>query len=149
MCVLLQNLCCQTKKTQWLPMNLNKSLPSEQTLFSTSSNPEVSRPCRYCCHIPLHACCCQEFCPRCYRTLLSGSVIDCVSMAVTPSQLSEFRSLEQLDIKEGRMLELIYQVKHSIMEDTIQKRSSQAETLKYSPFCNLPLFLPSMFDRYF
>lgn len=41
-------------------------------------------------------------------------------MAVRPSQLGEFRSLEQLDIKEERIMELIYQAKHSIMEEEIR-----------------------------
>lgn len=68
-------------------------------------------------------------------------------MATLPSQLNEFRSLEQLEEKEGRLLELLYQVKHSIVEESLQKQVPQAQLLKHSPFSKLPLILPSKLDR--
>ncbi len=68
-------------------------------------------------------------------------------MAVCPTELGEFRSVEQLEYKEGRLWELIYQLQHSITEDTMQKQLSQVEVLKHSPFAKLPVILPNVLDR--
>ena len=45
-----------------------------------------------------------------------------LKIAVQPSQLDEFKSIQQLETSEERLYELIYHQKHSIEEESVQKQ---------------------------
>jgi hypothetical protein len=65
-----------------------------------------------------------------------------LSIAVRPTELEEFKSLEQLETRQDRLLELLYQ--HGVgmeREEVGPQQLSQAELLEHNPFkvrCSYP-----------
>jgi hypothetical protein len=86
----------------------------------------------------------SESCATLFREGAFGTLL---KMAVRPTELDEFRSLVQLEGKENRLWELIYQSKFSIFDPTIQKQANQLEVLKFHPLSSLPVNLPLSIDR--
>jgi len=76
-----------------------------------------------------------------------GTLLQLLSAAVVPTQLDEFKSLTQLEIKGNRLFELLYQHQVGMEEEIEPEEVSQSTLLEYSPFKGLPVNLPSGFDR--
>jgi HECT-domain (ubiquitin-transferase)/Concanavalin A-like lectin/glucanases superfamily len=68
-------------------------------------------------------------------------------LAVLPSELSAFKTLEQLEQQEERLWELLFQRRHAITEPQAVQRLTQTEVLPFSIFARAGPRLPTGFDR--
>jgi len=71
-----------------------------------------------------------------------------VSMAVRPTSLDVFKSIEQLEAAENRLVELLAESAQGLVQDHLRFTRSRAQdaTLKYSPFRQMQIHLPSALD---
>eukprot|EP01087_Luapelamoeba_hula_P010094 TRINITY_DN2658_c0_g1_i4.p1 TRINITY_DN2658_c0_g1~~TRINITY_DN2658_c0_g1_i4.p1 ORF type:complete len:3811 (+),score=698.07 TRINITY_DN2658_c0_g1_i4:295-11727(+) len=87
-------------------------------------------------------------CPKAMALIAESKVLSILlSTAVRPTNLEEFTSLAQLEQREARILELLYQNQVGIEEESGPQHQSQTEFLEHNPFKGQPVSLPSTFDR--
>lgn len=81
------------------------------------------------------------------RLLHSQALHSLLQVAVATTELDEFRSAEQLEEVEDRVLELLFEAERNILPASVSlRRKPQAELLQHSPFRFKHVLLPSCLD---